>query len=280
MRFGSGMKPKKGDWSGYCWSSAGGRPSMIQLHENGLDWGAAFTLAHELGHSFGMCFVGKGPWSKYCTKAHTTYEVGDIMVYDGRPISDIDNGVGRMFNKFQVRCTEANKPGEQKVSAYDSMMCANPGGSRYATKLSCENGGIKNCGKKYYTFKTTPTEAVVAVRDRSSLHYVHCCSGCVSDGTLEVLSAGLSGTKLGPLNDKGCSKLMNFPAARKFCTTARHRLCTVDELKTIQTSSTTTTFNNKCGYADKEVWTRTADDQGEEVNDLNVKCRREVWDGE
>ena len=147
------------------------------------------------------------------------------MVLSGDPINDPDNGVGGIFNKFQTRCTEAPgvsaspgvsayKPGELKVSVYDPMTCGyiesmNPTMrnaetvGQCASTLSCENNGLKNCGINYYTFKTTPTEAAV-VRDRSSLHFVHCCSGCVSDGTLEVLSAGLSGTKLGPLNDKGC----------------------------------------------------------------------------
>ena len=70
IRFGSGMKPKKGDWSGYCHSNARGQVcgrNMIQMHRNPLEWQAAFTLAHELGHSFGMCAIKTGlPWSKYC----------------------------------------------------------------------------------------------------------------------------------------------------------------------------------------------------------------------
>ena len=67
---------------------------------------------------------------------------------------------------------------------------------------------------------------------------------------------------------------MNYPAAQKFCKTAQHRLCTVDELKTIQTSSTTT-FNDKCRYANKEVWTRT---KASGVND-DVECQRPAWNG-
>jgi len=67
---------------------------------------------------------------------------------------------------------------------------------------------------------------------------------------------------------------MNYPAAQKFCKTAQHRLCTVDELKTIQTSSTTT-FNDKCGYANKEVWTRTKESGENE----DIECQKPVWTG-
>ena len=102
------------------------------------------------------------------------------MVLSGDPINDPDNGVGSIFNKFQTRCTEA--PGEMKVSVYDPMTCRyiesmNPTlrnaetVGQCASTLTCENGGLKNCGIDYYTFKTTPTEAAV-VRKRSSLHYV------------------------------------------------------------------------------------------------------------
>ena len=115
------------------------------------------------------------------------------MVLSGDPINDPDNGVGSIFNKFQTRCTEAPgvsaspgvsayKPGELKVSVYDPMTCGyiqsmNPTMrnaetvGQCASTLTCENGGLKNCGIDYYTFKTTPTEAAV-VRERSSLHYV------------------------------------------------------------------------------------------------------------
>jgi hypothetical protein len=91
---------------------------------------------------------------------------------------------------------------------------------------------------------------------------------------LEVLSSGLGGTKLGPLDVKGCSKLMNYPTAEKFCNTAQHRLCTVDELKTFATGANSLKYNT-CGYADKEVWTRT---KASGVND-DVECQRPAWNG-
>ena len=89
-----------------------------------------------------------------------------------------------------------------------------------------------------------------------------------------MLSSGLGGTKLGSLDVKGCSKLMNYPTAEKFCKTAQQRLCTVDELKTFVTGANSLKYNT-CGYADKEVWTRTKESGENE----DVECQRPVWNG-
>ena len=57
------------------------------------------TLAHEMGHFFGVC-PGDNP---HCLKAHTQNELPDIMVYDGRPATNArPEG---MFSKFLTSCT-------------------------------------------------------------------------------------------------------------------------------------------------------------------------------
>lgn len=80
------------------------------LHAGGqVHHGAVRTLAHELGHAFGICDDRNNP---HCLNGHTANDIADIMVDDGRPASNVRSE--GMFSKFMTTCS----------TVYDTMVCS------------------------------------------------------------------------------------------------------------------------------------------------------------
>ena len=195
---------------------------------------SAVTLAHEMGHFFGICSDSAHP---HCLNAHLANQIPDIMVWDGGPVESVRAEGG--FMKFLTSCTPV----------YDEILCANVKSpiNTCSTALTCENEGL-DCVTTYWSAspnQSTPRQ----VRPRSESLPVHCCAdeGLVTS----CLSSGLGG----PLTldgDQGCSGEMTWPEADRFCRQANRRLCTLEELE-----SATLCTSSGCGYEHVRGWTST-----------------------
>ena len=173
-----------------------------------------------------------------------------------------------MFYKFQTQCSTVYedllcKP--LRALAVKKPTCAVP--------LTCDNGGLKECGQQYYAF--VPATAAgggaggggggagrggggTAGTQRASRETklpIRCCSSAASagggGGAITVVSSGLGGlVTVG--EDKQCAGAMAWPEGDRFCKQAGKRLCTIDELKAAPTSGAGT-----CGYGSEVVWSVT-----------------------
>mmetsp|Transcript_31697 Transcript_31697/g.63304 ORF Transcript_31697/g.63304 Transcript_31697/m.63304 type:complete len:313 (-) Transcript_31697:37-975(-) len=94
---------------------------------------AAVTLAHEIGHFFGICAQSSNP---ECQSAHTNNHIPDLMVWNGIPAENV-RPVEGMFFKFMTTC----------ASVYDSILCSKAKSlpATCATPLTCANGGVSDC---------------------------------------------------------------------------------------------------------------------------------------
>ncbi|MGK0358056.1 MAG: cysteine-rich repeat protein [Bradymonadia bacterium] len=203
-----------------------------------LNHQAPVTLAHEMGHFFGVCADGDHP---HCLNGHLANEIPDIMVWDGRPaVAARDFG---MFLKFMTTCTPV----------YDELLCASvkSAPAECGEALTCENGGL-DCETTYWsTLGDRPAAGDAPpreVRPRSDRLAVRCCGG---EDPVSCASAGLGGlVTVG--DDTGCSGLMTWPQAEQFCRQANLRLCTLPEIEVEDACA-----DAGCGYEDQRVWTRS-----------------------
>lgn len=102
----------------YCDSYAGlgclcrDCPLVLQakpFHSDGyLNTRTFVTLAHEIGHHFGIC-----GGDQTCLHGHTQNEVPDIMVWDGQPVDRVRQE--GMFFKFMSTCSHT----------YTTVLCKN-----------------------------------------------------------------------------------------------------------------------------------------------------------
>jgi cysteine-rich repeat protein len=202
-----------------------------------LNHRAAVTLAHELGHFFGICSSGSSP---HCLNNHLTNEIPDIMVWDGTPATNArPEG---MFFKFMNACTPL----------YDEVLCTavKAAPATCGVALTCENGGV-DCDTTYWStagsraaLTTVPRE----VRARGDQLGVRCCGGTAPGGCASADLGGLATLD----GDFECSGPMTWPDADRFCRQAGMRLCTADELDVDDLCAGT-----GCGYDESRVWTGT-----------------------
>ena len=211
---------------------------VAPFNERGeLNHRASVTLAHELGHYFGIC---GSPDNPYCLNAHLANEVPDIMVWDGTPATNV-RPIG-MFFKFMNSCTRVYKDLLCEEVKTKAPICGK--------QLTCNNGGL-DCTSLYWTTRGSPqaTSIKKEVYPRGARLAVRCCSddpanlSCQSNDLGGVASIG---------NDQGCSGLMTWPEADEFCRQAGMRLCEVDEL---ESTSSNLCANTSCAYDKQRVWT-------------------------
>lgn len=72
-----------------------------------INYESTKTLAHEVGHFFGVC-NNKFP---HCLHGHTQNEIPDLMVWNGEPAYKVRND--GLFNKFMTTCTPV----------YEDLLC-------------------------------------------------------------------------------------------------------------------------------------------------------------
>ena len=200
---------------------------------------ASVTLAHEMGHFFGICSDASHP---HCLNAHLANEIPDIMVWNGVPAEEVRTQ--GMFYKFFSSCTPV----------YDELLCGKvktvP--AQCGTLLTCENGGL-DCETPYWTARGAQTNDAnqampQEIKPRAVRFPVRCCSG---DPAVSCTSKDLGGLISVSETQRECSGLMTWPQADRFCRQAGRRLCSVDELATDLCSG------GGCGYGPQRVWSST-----------------------